>query len=428
MWNRAWLLGILLPGFLSPLIGPSSPKSKRRPATPTFARDIAPLLYARCAVCHSESRVAPFSLVGYANAKRHAKTMASVVEKRIMPPWKAKPHYGEFKDVAALTPDQISLFRRWADAGAPQGDPNLEPSPPAFAAGWSAGQPDLIISPGKPTHIPAEGGDFYRDYLIDPRITKPTWVKTIEFRPSGHNTVHHVIPSLLTKEDAAKAAKIKFDHDDDSWEQKSLSEIEPDNVLGMWSTGAPPFTSPDGAAFLIKPGQQVLLDMHYKTTGKPEVEQTQVGFYFLKEPPKDEMTLLTVASPDVYLQPDETTRVYTIEHIKKETTIYAVWPHMHFLGRTFKAWVKFPQGYSKPLVCINDWDPDWQLVYYLKEPMKIPAKSRIYVTGTYDNSSQNPRNPNPQPKVVESGPSSKDEMLLMDLYVVQKKSEPKPKN
>lgn len=99
---------------------------------------------------------------------------------------------------------------------------------------------------------------------------------------------------------------------------------------------------------------------------------------------------------------------------------------MHFVGKTFKAWVKYPAGYSKPLVCINDWDPEWQLVYYLKEPMVLPKGARVYVTGTYDNSSANPRNPHPKPKVIESGPSSKDEMLLLDLYVVREKKPAKP--
>jgi hypothetical protein len=389
---------------------------------PTFARDIAPILYSRCVSCHSDSRVAPFSLVGYANAKRFSQTMVGVVKRRVMPPWKANLHYGEFKDVAALTPDQIALFKRWADAGAPEGDPASEPTPPTFAPGWSFGKPDLIVMPDKATQIPAQGGDFYRDYLIDPHVTKPTWVKTIEFRPSGKNTVHHVIPALLVKEEAEKCRKIKFDHDDNSWEQKSVKSITDYNVLGMWSTGAPPFTSPEGTAFLVKPGDQIMLDMHYKTTGKPEVEQTQVGLYFLKEPPKDEMSLLTVASGDIYLQPGETSRVYTIKKVKKDTTIYAVWPHMHFLGRTFKAWVKYPSGFSKPLVCINDWDPDWQIVYYLRTPMKVPAGSKIYLTGTYDNTPANPRNPNGKPKVVESGPSSKDEMLLLDIYVVNAKN------
>lgn len=137
-----------------------------------------------------------------------------------------------------------------------------------------------------------------------------------------------------------------------------------------------------------------------------------------------------VASGDIYLQPGaKETRVFKISpELEHDTTIYAVWPHMHYLGRTFKAWVKFPAGFSKPLVAIPDWDPDWQLLYYLKSPMRVPKGSKIYVTGTYDNSEGNPRNPNHPPRVVEAGESSRDEMLFFEIFQVihKPKSENKP--
>jgi hypothetical protein len=389
--------------------------------TPTFAHDVAPILYRRCTSCHSDRSVAPFSLVGYENARNYAKMMASVTAQGVMPPWKAAPGYGEFRDVALLSQEEKDLLREWAAAGAPRGTPSEEPVAEVPKDGWQLGKPDLIVTTLKPCKIPAEGGDFYRDYLVDPKITKPTWVRGIEFRPSGKNTVHHVIPFLLKKEEAEKCLKIKPDFDE-GWKQDAVKDIKTYSTLGMWSTGAPPFHTPDGTAFLINPGDRIMLDLHYKTTGKPELEQTQVGLYFLPDKPKEEMSLYTVASKDIYIDPGlPNARIYVRDEIEKDMTIHAIWPHMHFLGRTFKAWVKYPAGYGKPLVCIRDWDPDWQLVYYLKEPMFLPKGSVIYVTGTYDNTTNNLRNPNRLPKIVESGPSSKDEMLLLDLYVVEKK-------
>jgi hypothetical protein len=173
----------------------------------------------------------------------------------------------------------------------------------------------------------------------------------------------------------------------------------------------------------MKPGDNFLLDIHYKTTGKPETEHVQVGLYFSPTAPKDEMKTTVISSNGIYLQPGQhDVRVFAIgQKMEEGATIYAVWPHMHYLGRTIKAWVKFPAGYSKPLVSINDWDPDWQLLYYLKTPMKVPAGSKVYVTGTYDNSEDNPRNPHSPPRVIESGPSSKDEMLFFELYEVKDK-------
>lgn len=404
--------------------GPSQPV----PKTPTFAKDIAPILYKRCVSCHSESRVAPFSLVGYENARKHADTMAAVTEVGYMPPWKAKPGYGAFRDVPVLSSLEKKLIADWAAAGAPEGDPALAPQPPKITPGWRLGEPDLIIQAAKETKIPAEGGDFYRDYLIDPHITKPTWVRAVDFKPAEKGTVHHILPSLVTKDEAAKALKIKFDHEDDSWNQESTDDIDLYSNLGFWSTGAPPFQSPTGTGFLIKPGDQFLLDVHFKTTGKPEVEHPQVALYFLKDPPPAEMTTNVVSTQSIYLDPGQRdVRVFAIgEKMKYGATIYAVWPHMHYLGRTIKAWIKYPAGYSKPLVCIDDWDPDWQLLYYLQTPIEAPAGSKIYVTGTYDNSLANPRNPNSPPKVIDAGPSSKDEMLFFEVFQVVHKPPPPP--
>jgi hypothetical protein len=392
-------------------------------ATPTYSKDIASILNKRCISCHSETNIAPFSLVGYHNARKWAPTMVVVTHSGYMPPWKAKAGYGEFKDNPSLSAKEKDLLKRWAAAGAPQGDPAVAPPTPVLTADWRMGTPDMIITPELPTPIPAEGPDFFRDYLVDPKITTPTWVRIVDFRPNKQSSVHHIIPSLLKKDEAAKCAKIKFDHDDHSWEQKSVDDIDTYNKLGFWSTGAPPFVSPDGTAFLIKPGDQFLLDVHYKTDGKPETEQVRVALYFDKVPPKDEMTVKVIASPDIYLEPGSpNTREYAIsQKFEKETTIYAVWPHMHYVGRTFKAWAKYPAGYAKPLVCIDDWDPEWQLLYYLKTPMTLPPGSKIYVTGTFDNSAKNPRNPHSPPKVVESGDSSKDEMLFFELFQVVKK-------
>ncbi len=393
------------------------------PPKPTFSKDVAPILYKRCVSCHSESKIAPFSLVGYKNARKWALTIAAVTERGFMPPWKAKANFGEFKEVQALTPNEKQILKLWANTGTPEGNPKETPAPPKFIPGWRLGKPDLILAPELPTLIPAEGKDFFRDYLVDPQITKPTWVRAIDFLPKEQGTVHHIIPSLITKEEAEKLRKIKYDFDDHSWKQKTVEDIKTYNMLGFWSTGSSPFVAPQDTAFLIKPGDCFLLDIHYKPKGKPEMEQPQVALYLQDESPKDELSVNVISTGDIYLQPEQSNaRFFAIgEKSEHDTTIYSVWPHMHYLGMTFKAWVKFPGGYSKPLVAIDEWDPDWQLLYYLKTPMRVPKGSKIYVTGTYDNSKSNPRNPHSPSRVVEAGESSKDEMLLFEVFQVEHK-------
>ena len=397
----------------------SHTKAKGTPR-PVYSRDISQILQKRCISCHSDSKIAPFSLVGYSNAKSRANSIVSVTASNYMPPWKAKNGYGEFRDSPALTAEEKMQLALWAKSNAPQGDPTSAPTSPSVAPGWRLGKPDLVVAPSKPTRIPSEGRDFFRDYLIDPHVTKPTWVKTIDFRPSNQGTVHHIIPSLLEKTEVEKLKKIKYDYTDESWNQNSIDEIKTYNTLGFWSTGAPPFESPSKTGFLINPGDCILLDVHYKPKGKPELEQPEVAFYFHPEPPLKQMSVKVVATGDIYLQPGESNgRAFAIsDKLKEPAIIYAIWPHMHYCGRKFKAWVKFPAGYSKPLVAIDDWDPDWQLIYYLKTPMKVPAGSKIYVSGIYDNTAGNPRNPNNPPKVIESGESSRDEMLFFELFWV----------
>ena len=397
------------------------------PVNPTFSKDVAPILYKRCASCHSDSRIAPFSLVGYENAKSRALTIVGVTQSNFMPPWKAKPNYGEFRDVAALTEAEKKILKQWAETGAKEGDPAATPKPPTVVPGWRLGKPDYLLVPSKLTPIPAEGKDFFRDYLIDPQVTKPTWVRAIDFLPKEQGTVHHIIPKLIKKAEAEKLRKIKFDFDDDSWKPESTDGVMTYNVLGFWSTGAPPFESPEGTAFIVNPGDCFVLNVHYKPKGKPTTEQPQVALYTQGSAPKDEMSVNVVATGDIYIQPGERdARFYAIgPKTEHDTTIYAVWPHMHYLGKTFKAWVKFPGGYSKPLVAIDNWDPEWQLLYYLREPMRVPKGSKIYVTGTYDNTKDNPRNPHSPPGVVEAGESSRDEMLFFEVFQVEHKPKEK---
>ncbi len=391
---------------------------------PTYSADVATILNKSCISCHSDSHVAPFSLAGYENAKAKAAMVALVTGTRRMPPWKAVDGYGEFDHVAKLTDAEILTLKNWSDAGAPRGDTSKEPTPPPAVEGWRMGKPDLILTTKKAHRIEAEGADSFRDYLVELNLKETRWVKAIEFRPSGKNTVHHIIPMLFHKDDIAKLKKVPSWWVE-GWNQKLLDKFDPYGVLGMWSTGAPPFVAPEGTGFKVEAGDAVVLDVHYKATGKVEEEQTEVGIYFCDKKPEHDVEVLTAGSGTLQVNPR--VPMYTAQTrmlVKDDCTIYMVWPHMHYLGTGMKAWVKYPLGYGKPLVCIRDWDPDWQLVYNLKQPLKVPKGSYVILTGTFDNSTANVRNPNSPPKKVKAGASSKDEMLLIDLYVVKDPKKP----
>jgi mono/diheme cytochrome c family protein len=380
-----------------------------RPAnTLTFTKDIAPILFANCASCHRAGEVAPFNLTSYADAAKRAKTIASVVGKRTMPPWKAAPGPA-YVDECRLTDEQIGVIQQWAAEGAKEGNAADLPALPKFPDGWRNGEPDLIVSMPEAYTVPAEGRDIYRNFVIPSGFTEDRWLAAVEIHPGNRRVVHHVLVHLDT---SGKARELDAKDPGPGYRTGGGIGFSSAGQIGGWAPGNVTRLLPDGIAIPVPKGSDIVIQVHYNLNGKPETDRTQVGLYFAKAPVDKRARLFPLAGRVNIPAGDADHVVTSSMPVPSDVTLRSVMPHMHLLGRAMKISATLPDGKEVPLVNVPDWDFNWQMSYAFKEPVKLPRGSRVTLEARYDNSADNPRNPNSPPKLVRWGEQTTDEMCL----------------
>ena len=426
--TRAWIL------LAAPIVvGAAAINSFERPAV-TFSENIAPIVYQNCLTCHRAGEAAPFPLITYEDVKKHAKTIVKVTGSRYMPPWHAAHGYGEFTDERRLTDEQIATIADWVNHGMPEGDASKLPPLPKFAEGWHLGTPDLILQMPAGFDLPASGPDVYRNFVVPTHLTEDKWVRAIEFRPSARKAVHHVLFASDTSGAAAQR-----DGRDGEPGFRGMGTVGVGGAtgatgpLGGWAVGSTPAFLPDGVALPLPKGSDLILQMHFHLTGKPDTEKSTVGIYFTDKAP--ERRLWSVQVPALFgfgagidIPPGE--KHYTIDDsftLPVDVRALFVGAHAHYLAREMKASATLPDGTIEPLLWIQDWDFNWQDRYFYKTPVMLPKGTRIDVHLRYDNSDDNPRNPNPtSPAHVMWGEQSFDEMGSVVLAVQALRSEDEP--
>ncbi len=386
-----------------------------------FAEHVAPIVFDHCARCHHAGEAAPFSLTTYEEAKKWSGNIAIATSKRKMPPWKAVKGFGEFHDENRLTEAQIETLQRWAQAGAPCGDAAKEPKPPAFASEWILGKPDLILTPDKAYKVSAEGTDQYRHFVLKPNLKETVYVTAMDVRPGNRKIVHHVI-AFVDEKHAAERLEARAGDGQEGYDAFGTPGFIPDGALGGWAPGLRARHLPEGAGFELKPGANLVMQVHYHKNGKAEEDQTKLALYFSKKPVEHKVSIAWIANPFFHLEPGNSSQKVMIKFaIWRDLVVYGAMPHMHLLGRSMKATVEMPDGSTKPLVWVDDWDFNWQMTYAFKQPMHLPKGAKIIVEAIYDNSAKNPNNPNSPPKPVTWGEQTTDEMcLLVCAYSVDK--------
>ena len=393
----------------------------------TYSANVGRILNDRCVSCHRPGEVAPFSLVGYENAKKWSGTIARVAEARQMPPWKAVHGYGEFQDENRLSIEEISALKQWAESGAPVGNKNAVPPTPKFKSNWTLGEPDLILTTKRPFKLGAEGQDVYRNFVIKTDFKETKWVRAIDVRPGNTKVVHHVIAYLDKGTNGARREAATSDGQEGYVGTGGGVGFLPSGSFGGWAPGVRPKFAPTGTAFRLDPGTTIVMQIHYHKSGKEETDQTKLALYFDAKPPERELFLDWALDFRLNITPGKKDyKIRTERTIPVDATIYNTLPHMHLLGKSMKSWFQFPDGTIKPLINVEDWDFNWQLVYTLKTPMKVPAGTKHFIEATYDNSSENLRNPSNPPRRVTWGEETTDEMfLLVSSYTFDRKEDAK---
>jgi hypothetical protein len=344
-----------------------------------------------------------------------APSIKRVVQQKIMPPWFADPQYGHFANDRSLSAKEISTLVAWVNAGAPEGDPKDIPAPVEFLEGWNIPKPDVIFQLPRPFQIPASGVVEYQYVIIPTGFTEDKWVQMAEARPTNRPMVHHII--AYVREPGSSYFKdqkpgVFFEAPPSKAEEKTDTSALPSDFLIGYAPGQPAEVLGPGQAKLIKAGSDIVLEVHYMPMGTATTDQTKVGLVFAKQPPKERVLTLSAVNGTFKIPPgDLNYRVDASFEVATDLKLAGLHPHMHTRGKDFEYRIVYPDGRTETILRVPKYNWRWQLWYNLAEPLVLPKGTKIECTAHFDNSADNPENPDPT-KTVIWGQQSWDEMMV----------------
>ena len=426
----------------------------------TFNKDIAPIIYDKCTRCHRPGQTGPFSLVTYKDIAKRAKTIDAVIDSGYMPPWKPVNHEIEFTNDRRLSKAQKQKLKDWIAAGKPKGAGEA-PAPPKFSGGWTLGKPDVVVEMRDGFEVPATGKDVYRSFVFPLALKEDKWVKAIEYRPTATSAVHHAIffsdPTgnarkmdgsdgkagiegmgfLALGGDAAQTADSGrggfFRNFRSGQNQQGASRSNAAIAgLGGYVPGSTPSRLPGDLALPLPAGSDIVMQTHFHPSGKAETEKGKLAIYFGDKEPSQKIVDIQV--PALFsigkgLKVPAGEAHYKIQEsytLPTDIKLISVGAHAHYICREVTMTAKLPDGKKKDLLKIDDWDLDWQDRYYFKKPIVLPAGTEISTELVYDNSANNPENPNSPPKEIRWGRQSGDEMGSASLQVIAAEESDRP--
>jgi peroxiredoxin/mono/diheme cytochrome c family protein len=361
----------------------------------TYAKHVAPILQKNCQGCHRPEQSAPFALMNYDDAAKHAVMIKEVTAQRRMPPWHADPRFGHFANDRRLSQADIDTLTAWVDGGLARGDDKDLPAAVERPKGWVHGEPDAVFTMPEEFEVPAGGVLNYQNWIVDTKFTEDKWVTLAEAKPGNAAVVHHIVAYIQR--------------------EGQKGPIGPDGSLSVlvgWAPGDLGVVCPPDAALRIPKGSQLRLEIHYTPNGKATKDRSSVGVTFAKKPPKFEVfihefanTSFQIPAKDPHFQAEATFR------FRADARILSFAPHMHWRGQDYRYELITPDGKREPLLSVPRWDFNWQSVYRFEEPIKAPKGSRLHAVAHWDNSSSNLLNPDPS-KNVRFGLQTWEEMMV----------------
>ncbi len=384
-----------------------------RAAAPTYNKDIAPILNAQCALCHRPGEVAPFSLLTYQDASKRAGLIATVTGKRFMPPWPPEPGYGKFQHERRLTDQQIETIAAWAKGGAPEGDAKDKLTPPKFAEGWAAGEPSKVVTMGSGHTVPADGDDQFVCFVVPLNLEQDAYLRTAEFRPGNRRVVHHGV--IYVDENGAAR---RMAGSDGSYPCFGGPRVTSTGIIAGWAPGQVQEQGDPAMTLPIKKGSDLVVQIHYHPSGKPETDTSSIGLTF-GDPPTRGKTSILMVDTNIDIPPgDKSYLVKSSVTLARDVELSSVFPHAHLLCKDMKLDATLPNGEVQHLIWIPNWDFNWQGGYRFDKMLHLPKGTRIDLAYTFDNSEANPRNPSRPPRPVTFGEQTTDEMAVAFIGVV----------
>ena len=379
-----------------------------------FSRDVAPILMRHCVVCHRPGEIAPMSLLTHDEARPWARSIRRVVASGEMPPWFANPEHGAWANDARLSEEERETIVAWVDGGAPPGDPALMPEAPRFNDGWQLGEPDHVIEL-PPVTVPATGPDLAPSQLVRLNLPERRWLRAVEFRPGDRTVNHHQIAFAGGFAGVGAASGQQGAGQGASGDRPPPGEAPAVGVeiFAVWAVGAAPTVFPNGAGRWVEPGALLMINQHYHPNGESErTDTTRIGLFFGDGPLEVEVEAVLAGRMDFTIPagaPDH--RIEARYELTNDSRIVSYFPHMHMRGRSMSFTAVLPDGSREVLLDVPEYDFDWQLFYYPQAPKRLPAGTVVEVVAHYDNSSDNPDNPDPT-RDVGFGFQSTDEMMV----------------
>jgi hypothetical protein len=407
------------------LVGvPATSSAQGTAPTPTFSKDVAPIFYQNCVVCHREGEIAPMSLLTYKQARPFARSIAAQVTQGTMPPWHADPKYGKFENDRRLTEKDKATILAWVNGGTPEGNPAELPTAPVFPDGWAIGKVDAVFELPENYPVPAEGTIDYKYFEVPTNFTEDKWIQAFQVKPGDPSAVHHVIVFSRPPKRPAPAGAPQTDGAQRQRQQGPFTfgpnMDEPESVKANAARQSTPNDRPapkdgmggfvggfapgqairifrEGTAVRLPAGSTLIFQMHYTATGKATTDRSKIGLVFAKEPPKQEMITAALVNQNFTLPagaPD--TKVDATMTMNTDVTLWSVMPHTHVRGRRWEVKATYPDGRTEMLVNVPKYDFNWQTEYVFDTPIKLPKGTVFHTSAWYDNSAASKTNPNPK--------------------------------
>ena len=389
-----------------------------------FSEHIAPIIYENCTSCHRTGEIAPFALETYEDAAAFSQMIKYVTGIRYMPPWKPDRNFSEFLGERYLTEAEIQMIAEWADAGAPQGNPDLAPPVPNFPSGSALGTPDLVLSFSESYEHQGNMQDNYRVFVLPTGLTEDKEIAAVEVRPGNAKIVHH---ALIAYDDSGQGQAL-----DDATPEYGYDGFGGFGVNGVFDKQFPGYVPGQRPRFfqnelgqLLPAGSDLLVQMHYGPFPTTETDSSSINIFFKDEPVEryvEQFVMLPfggILTNGPFFMPANTVKTFHgVVTIPTKTSILGIAPHSHLLGQDWTVYMVHPNGDTTNLISIPEWDFNWQGGYWFKKFMIAEAGSQIHAYATYDNTSENPFNPNNPPQSVTWGEQTTDEMYYLPLMYV----------
>ena len=409
----------------------------------TYYKDVVPVLQKRCQECHRPGEVAPMSLMSYNEVRPWAKAIKTSVLTKKMPPWFADPHFGKFSNDRSLSQAEIDTLVGWIDGGVKEGDPKDAPKQREFVEGWQIGRPDQVLQMPAAVDVPAQGVVQYTYVVIPTNFTEDKWIQAAEARPDARSAMHHIIafirppgsswlreaqpgvPFIPGRPGGGAEAVASAQNQPPAQRPQpgSFQNQMPGELLVGYAPGLPPTECKPGEAKLLKAGSDIILQLHYTPNGKAATDRSRIGLIFAKEPPQRRVLTMMALNFFLKIPPgDPNYEVHSRATLPQDATLVSLMPHMHLRGKDFLYKAVYPTGETQTLLSVPHYDFNWQLAYAEEKELPLPKGTRIECTAHFDNSANNPANPDPT-KEVHWGDQTWEEMMIgwFDVAIARQK-------